>query len=107
MLPSVETYVAEAPSTARGWVAACSASVMVRPTADDTTAASGSGGGGAASAGGATPIAAMAGAIAGACQGAGSFPPDAIAVIDAQGLGLAALAGELLVLRGRPGSQER
>ena len=50
-------------------------------------------------------IAAMAGAIAGACHGAGSFPPDAIAVIDAQGLGLAALAGELLALRGRPGSQ--
>ena len=52
-------------------------------------------------------IAAMAGAIAGACHGAGSFPPDAIAVIDAQGLGLAALAGELLALRGRPGSQAR
>jgi ADP-ribosylglycohydrolase len=48
-------------------------------------------------------IAAMAGAIAGACHGAGSFPPEAIAVIDAQGLGLAALAGELLALRGRPG----
>ena len=52
-------------------------------------------------------IAAMAGAIAGACHGAGSFPPDAIAVIDAQGLGLAALAGELLALRGRPVSQAR
>jgi ADP-ribosylglycohydrolase len=52
-------------------------------------------------------IAAMAGAIAGACHGAGSFPPDAIAVIDAQGLGLAALAAELLALRGRPGSQAR
>ena len=52
-------------------------------------------------------IAAMAGAIAGACHGAGSFPPEAIAVIDAQGLGLAALAGELLALRGRPGSQAR
>jgi ADP-ribosylglycohydrolase len=49
-------------------------------------------------------IAAMAGAIAGACHGAGSFPPEGIAVIDAQGLGLAALAGELLALRGRPGS---
>jgi len=48
-------------------------------------------------------IAAMAGAIAGACHGAGSFPPEAIAVIDAHGLGLAALAGELLALRGRPG----
>ena len=52
-------------------------------------------------------IAAMAGAIAGACRGAGSFPPEAIAVIDAQGLGLAALAGELLALRGRPGRQVR
>jgi len=52
-------------------------------------------------------IAAMAGAIAGACHGAGSFPAEAIAVIDAQGLGLAALAGELLALRDRPGSQAR
>jgi ADP-ribosylglycohydrolase len=49
-------------------------------------------------------VAAMAGAIAGACHGAGSFPPEAIAVIDAQGLGLAALAGELLALRGRSGN---
>jgi len=55
-------------------------------------------------------IAAITGAIAGACHGAGSFPPEAIAVIDAQGLGLAALAGELLALRDllargdRPGS---
>jgi ADP-ribosylglycohydrolase len=46
-------------------------------------------------------IAAMTGAIAGACHGAGSFPPEAIAAIDAQGLGLAALAGELLALRDR------
>jgi ADP-ribosylglycohydrolase len=52
-------------------------------------------------------IAAMAGAIAGACHGAGSFPPEAIAVIDAQGLGLAALAGDLLALRDRPGRQVR
>ena len=50
-------------------------------------------------------IAAMTGAIAGACHGAGSFPPEAIAAIDAQGLGLAALAGELLVLRDRCGSE--
>jgi ADP-ribosylglycohydrolase len=50
-------------------------------------------------------IAAMTGAIAGACHGAGSFPPEAIAVIDAQGLGLAALAGELLALRDRGGSE--
>ncbi|HMH38060.1 MAG TPA: ADP-ribosylglycohydrolase family protein [Streptosporangiaceae bacterium] len=46
-------------------------------------------------------IAAMTGAIAGACHGAGSFPPEAIGAIDAQGLGLAALAGELLALRDR------
>jgi ADP-ribosylglycohydrolase len=52
-------------------------------------------------------IGAIAGAIAGACHGAGSFPREAIAVIDAQGLGLAALAGELLALRGRPGSRAR
>ena len=52
-------------------------------------------------------IAAMAGAIAGACHGAGSFPPETIAAIDAQGLGLAELAGELLALRDRPGSQAR
>ena len=44
-------------------------------------------------------IAAMTGAIAGASHGAGSFPPEAIAAIDAQGLGLAALAGDLLALR--------
>jgi len=50
-------------------------------------------------------IAAMTGAIAGACHGAGSFPPEAIAAIDAQGLGLAALAGELLALRDRHGSE--
>jgi ADP-ribosylglycohydrolase len=52
-------------------------------------------------------IAAMAGAIAGACHGAGSFPPEAIAVIDAQDLGLAALAAELLALRDQPGSPAR
>ena len=46
-------------------------------------------------------IAAMTGAIAGACHGVGSFPPEAIAAIDAQSLGLAALAGELLALRDR------
>ena len=44
-------------------------------------------------------IAAIAGAIAGACHGAGSFPPEAIAVIDAQGLALADLADSLLELR--------
>ena len=52
-------------------------------------------------------IAAMTGAIAGACHGAGSFPPEAVAAIDAQGLGLAALAGELLALRDGNGSGAR
>jgi len=52
-------------------------------------------------------IAAMTGAIAGACHGAGSFPPEAIAVIDAQGLGLAALADDLLALRDRSGDAAR
>jgi ADP-ribosylglycohydrolase len=47
-------------------------------------------------------IAAMAGAIAGACQGVTAFPPDAIAVIDAHGLGLAGLADDLCALRARP-----
>jgi ADP-ribosylglycohydrolase len=46
-------------------------------------------------------IAAMAGAMAGACHGAASFPPDAIAVIDAHGLGLSGLADDLLALRER------
>jgi len=50
-------------------------------------------------------IAAMTGAIAGACHGARSFPPEAIAAIDAQGLGLAVLAGELLALRDTCGSE--
>jgi ADP-ribosylglycohydrolase len=52
-------------------------------------------------------IAAMTGAIAGACHGAGAFPPEAIAAIDAQGLGLAALAGELLALRDRHRNEAR
>ena len=46
-------------------------------------------------------IAAMAGAVAGACHGVESFPPEAIAVIDAHGLGLADLADDLVALRGR------
>ena len=50
-------------------------------------------------------IAAMTGAIVGACHGASAFPPEAIAAIDAQGLGLAALAGELLALRDRHGNE--
>ena len=50
-------------------------------------------------------IAAMTGAIAGACHGVGSFPPETIAAIDAQGLGLAALAGDLLALRDRHGNE--
>jgi ADP-ribosylglycohydrolase len=44
-------------------------------------------------------IAAMAGAIAGACHGLEAFPADAIAVIDAHGLDLAALADALCALR--------
>jgi len=44
-------------------------------------------------------IAAMAGAVAGACHGARAFPPGALAVIDAQHLGLAALAADLYALR--------
>jgi ADP-ribosylglycohydrolase len=44
-------------------------------------------------------IAAMAGAIAGACGGVTAFPPEAIAVIDAQGLELPALADDLYALR--------
>ena len=52
-------------------------------------------------------IAAMAGAVAGACHGAGSFPPEAIAVIDAHGFGLPGLAAQLLALRGRPGGGTR
>jgi hypothetical protein len=41
----------------------------------------------------------MAGAIGGACHGLGAFPPDAVAVVEAQDLGLAALADDLLALR--------
>jgi len=44
-------------------------------------------------------IAAMAGAVAGACSGVTAFPPEAIAVIDAQGLGLTGLADDLYALR--------
>jgi ADP-ribosylglycohydrolase len=47
-------------------------------------------------------IAAMAGAIAGACHGVTAFPPEAIAVIDAQRLGLGPLADDLYALRSRP-----
>jgi ADP-ribosylglycohydrolase len=55
----------------------------------------------AASLGGDTDtIAAMAGAIGGAAHGLSAFPPHAVAVIDAQGLGLADLADSLLELRG-------
>jgi len=46
-------------------------------------------------------IAAMAGAVAGACAGAEAFPPEAIAAIDAHSLGLPSLADELLALRSR------
>jgi ADP-ribosylglycohydrolase len=48
-------------------------------------------------------IAAMAGAISGACHGLGAFPPQAAAVIDAQHLDLAPLASDLLALREQPG----
>ncbi len=44
-------------------------------------------------------IAAMAGAIAGACGGMTAFPAEAIAVIDAQGLDLGGLADDLYALR--------
>jgi ADP-ribosylglycohydrolase len=44
-------------------------------------------------------IAAMTGAVAGACHGLDAFPPEAIAVIDAQGLNLPGLADDLLALR--------
>ena len=54
----------------------------------------------AASLGGDTDtIAAMAGAIAGACHGQSAFPPHATAAIDAHGFALPALAGSLLALR--------
>jgi ADP-ribosylglycohydrolase len=46
-------------------------------------------------------IAAMAGAVAGACYGVTAFPPEAIAIIDAQDLGLTALADDLYALRQR------
>ena len=44
-------------------------------------------------------IAAMSGAVAGACHGIDAFPATAIAMIDAQGLGLATLADDLYALR--------
>jgi ADP-ribosylglycohydrolase len=46
-------------------------------------------------------IAAMVGAMAGACHGLEAFPADALAVIDAQDLGLTALADDLCALRSR------
>jgi ADP-ribosylglycohydrolase len=46
-------------------------------------------------------IAAMTGAMAGACHGIDAFPADAIAVIDAQDLGLEDLADQLCALRSR------
>jgi ADP-ribosylglycohydrolase len=45
-------------------------------------------------------IAAMAGAVAGACHGVSAFPAHAIATIDAHGLDLARLADSLCGLRG-------
>ncbi len=47
-------------------------------------------------------IAAMAGAVAGACYGVAAFPADAIATIDGHGLELGALAGDLYALRSTP-----
>ncbi len=44
-------------------------------------------------------IAAMAGAVGGACHGRTAFPPHAAEVVDAHGLGLADLADSLLALR--------
>jgi ADP-ribosylglycohydrolase len=44
-------------------------------------------------------IAAMAGAIAGACHGLAAFPPHAIATVDRNGLDLSGLADSLLELR--------
>jgi ADP-ribosylglycohydrolase len=44
-------------------------------------------------------IAAMAGAVAGACHGVEAFPLEAIATIDAHGLDLATLADDLYALR--------
>ena len=52
-------------------------------------------------------IAAMAGAVAGACHGVEAFPPDALAIIDAHGLDLPALADDLYDLRARPGRPAR
>jgi ADP-ribosylglycohydrolase len=46
-------------------------------------------------------IAAMAGAIAGACAGVEAFPAEAVAVIDAHGLGLTGLADDLCALHAR------
>jgi ADP-ribosylglycohydrolase len=44
-------------------------------------------------------IAAMAGAVAGACHGVAAFPGPAIAIIDRHGLDLPGLAAALLALR--------
>jgi len=45
-------------------------------------------------------IAAMAGAVAGACHGLAAFPAEAVRAIDRHQLDLSGLAGELLALRG-------
>jgi ADP-ribosylglycohydrolase len=52
-------------------------------------------------------IAAMAGAISGACHGVTAFPPAAIAVIDAQDLDLAELADDLYALRAHSAAPPR
>ena len=52
-------------------------------------------------------IGAMTGAVAGACHGVGAFPPHALAVIDAHGLGLTTLADDLYALRSASSSARR
>ncbi len=52
-------------------------------------------------------IAAITGAVAGACHGVAAFPPQALAVVDAHGLGLAALADDLYALRSAAEDHQR
>jgi ADP-ribosylglycohydrolase len=52
-------------------------------------------------------IAAIAGAVAGACHGVAAFPAQALAVVDAHGLGLAALADDLYALRSAAEDHQR
>ena len=50
-------------------------------------------------------IAAMVGAVSGACHGVGAFPSEVLTVIDAHGLGLTELADDLAALRERARSR--